>query len=252
MTALDPQSPIPLYHQLADLLMDRIRTGAYPLGSRIPSEPELAQTFGIGRPTVRQATDQLVQRRCLERRRGSGTFVMKPPERVDLFALAGTMASFEKGGIEADTRLLTRARRIQVAEDAENPFAQNEAYFISRLSSVRNVPVLLEEMYLDPQVFRGLGRISLAGRSLAALADTHYNRRPISADQNFRTCRPGAERAAQLGLSPRQDVLLVKRTLHFEGAPNAIFAELYCRTDQLVFSQTLSPQTDTLEGDHDG
>ncbi|MFT5696570.1 MAG: GntR family transcriptional regulator [Myxococcota bacterium] len=244
MTALNPQSPIPLYHQLADLLLGRIRAGEYPLGSRIPSEPELARTFGIGRPTVRQATDRLIRKRCLERRRGSGTFVTEPPEQVDLFTLAGTMASFQRVGIDVKTTLVRRATRIEVEADSENPFTEREAYFLSRLSKVRDAPVLLEEIYLDPEHFPGLGRLPLAGRSLAELADEHFHMRPTSADQNFRVCRPGAERAELLGLSSRDDVLLVKRTLHFAHARSAIFAELYCRTDQLVFSQTLGGNPD--------
>ena len=58
---LNADSPVPLYHQLADLLQERIRAGEYPAGSKIPSEPELARTFGIGRPTVRQATELLTR-----------------------------------------------------------------------------------------------------------------------------------------------------------------------------------------------
>ena len=80
--------------------MGRIRAGEYTLGSRIPSEPELARTFGIGRPTVRQATDQLIQKRRLERRRGSGTFVTEPPAEVDLF---------QRGSIPRSVLLGTRS-----------------------------------------------------------------------------------------------------------------------------------------------
>jgi GntR family transcriptional regulator len=73
---LNHQSPIPLYHQLAQLLIDKIRSGEYPVGSRIPSEHKLAAAFGIGRPTARQATDVLVRKRILVRKRGAGTFVL--------------------------------------------------------------------------------------------------------------------------------------------------------------------------------
>lgn len=249
MTALDPRSPIPLYHQLAEVLSARIDSGEYRLGARIPSEPELARTFGIGRPTVRQATDQLVKGRRLERRRGSGTFVTEPPERVDLFTLAGTMASFQQRGIQVKTTLVQRIRRIVVPEDAENPFAAREAYHLVRLSRVRSAPVLLEEIYLDPDRFPGLGRVSLAGRSLSEFVDEHYRMRPTSADQNFRVCRPDAERASLLESAPREPLLLVKRTLHFAASRDAIHAELYCRTDQLVFSQTLTePAIETAPG----
>ena len=49
---LNPNAPIPLYRQLADLLAAQIRTGDPAPGRRIPSEHQLAATHGIGRPTV--------------------------------------------------------------------------------------------------------------------------------------------------------------------------------------------------------
>lgn len=237
--ALNPASPLPLYHQLADLLLEGIRTGAYRAGGRIPSETALARRFGIGRPTVRQATDLLVRRRCLERRRGSGTYVVEPPERVDLFSLAGTLASFERGGVPVRSSLVQRTCRIHVEPDAENPFSGREAWFLARLSRTEGDPVLLEDLWLDVDRFPGLDRHSLAGRSLSRLVDEQYHLLPESADQNFRVARAGTRRGELLGCSRQAPILLVKRTLHFPGARAALFAELACRTDRLVFSQTL-------------
>ncbi|NRA06938.1 MAG: GntR family transcriptional regulator [Myxococcales bacterium] len=239
MEGLNPDSPLPLYHQLAERLLGRIRSGAYPSGSRIPSEPELARTFGIGRPTVRQATDLLVRRRVVERKRGSGTFVREASERVDLLSLAGTMASFEKGGLAVRTTLVERPHRVAVVDDPENPFSDRDAIRLARISRLKEVPVLLEEIYIDPDCFPGIEQISLAGRSLSQWVESHYHMRPQSADQTFRVAQAGSKRAALLGLSQRQPILEVKRTLHFKNARSAIYAELYCRTDQLVFSQTL-------------
>ena len=59
MSALNPESPIPLYNQLSELLARRISAGIYAEGGRIPSEHQLAAAFSIGRPTVRQATEAL-------------------------------------------------------------------------------------------------------------------------------------------------------------------------------------------------
>jgi DNA-binding transcriptional regulator YhcF (GntR family) len=70
---LDATSPLPLYHQLAEQLFSDIRAGLYAPGTKIPSEHQLAEAFKLGRPTVRQATDSLIQRGILTRRRGSGT-----------------------------------------------------------------------------------------------------------------------------------------------------------------------------------
>ena len=240
---LNPESPLPLYHQLADLLLQRIRSGLYPPGSRIPSEPELVRSFRIGRPTVRQATDLLVRRHCLERRRGSGTFVVEPPGQVDLFSLAGTLASFERGGVAARTALVQRTRRVHVEPGPENPFSGRDAWFLSRLSRVRGEPVLFEELTLDLEVFPGLDRHSLVGRSLSQLIDEAYHLSPEAAEQDFRVQRVDARRARLLACSEQEPVLLVRRRLHFPDARDAIFAELWCRTDQLVFSQTLSSRS---------
>ncbi len=237
--SLDAASRIPLYHQLADLLLARIRAGEYPSGGRIPSEPQLAKTFGIGRPTVRQATELLIRRRRLERRRGSGTYVIEPPEQVDLLSLAGTIASFEKTGLAVRTTLVQRVKRVEVPADPENPFAGGPAWFLSRLSRVDDAPVLLESLWLDLERFPALDRISLAGRSLSQLADEHYHLHAESADQNFRVSLPPRADAAQLGLKRGAPALLVKRRIHFPNARDAVFSELLCRTDRLVFSQTL-------------
>jgi GntR family transcriptional regulator len=242
--SLNAESPIPLYRQLADVLLGRIRAGEYPSGSKIPSEPELSRAFGIGRPTVRQATDLLIRRRRLERRRGSGTFVVDPPEQVDLLSLAGTLASFEKTGLDVRTTLLQRPRRSQVEGDPENPFEGRSAWFVSRLTRVDRQPVLLERLWLDVDRFPGLGRISLAGRSLSQLAEDHFHLRPESAEQNFRVAALASTDAEHLDLPTGTPVLLVKRHIHFPNARSAVFAELTCRTDRLVFSQTLGGLSD--------
>ncbi|MCP3982993.1 MAG: GntR family transcriptional regulator [bacterium] len=245
MSSLNTASPLPLYHQLAELLHGRIQAGEYPPGARIPSEPELARTFGIGRPTVRQATDVLIRRHCLERRRGSGTFVVVPPKQVDLLSLAGTMASFEKTGLDARTTIVQRARRVQVPEDPENPFAGRNAWSLVRLSRIAGTPVLLESLWLDPEHFPGLHKISLAGRSLSQLARDHFHLIAETADQNFRVALPDEAQRALLEVPPSAGLLLVKRRIHFPHARDAVFAELHCRTDQLVFSQTLGgPRND--------
>ena len=236
---LNPASPLPLYHQLAELLSGRISSGELSAGARLPSEPELSREHGIGRPTVRQATELLVQRGLIERRRGSGTYVRKTEQRVDLFSLAGTLSSFQKGGVELESKLVRRVSKRSVPHDAENPFSEREAYHFSRMSSVKGRPVLCEELFLDPTVFPDLPRIPLAGVSLAQVVQDRYYLKPSHAEQTFRVARAPEAVRKLLALTLGEAVLLVKRTLFFPRAPRAIFSEIYCRTDELLFSQTL-------------
>ena len=67
----------PKHEALSDWIRDRILAGTFPIGSRLPSEHELAQRFRLSRQTVRQALSTLVAENLLERRQGSGTYVSR-------------------------------------------------------------------------------------------------------------------------------------------------------------------------------
>lgn len=234
---LNTASPIPLYHQLAERLFAEIRNGRYAPGSKLPSEHELAETFGLGRPTVRQATAALIQRGLLERRRGSGTYVRSVPAQVDLFSLAGTLVSFEARGITLASEL--DRPRTEFIDEADHPLQGRDAVRLTRVSRVDGEAVLLEEIDFDAERFPGLARLVRKDRSLSDIVEQHYRMRPESADQSFRVVTLLRPLAKQMGLPGGSAILRVDRTLHFALAPSAAFARMYCRTDRFAFSQRI-------------
>ncbi len=235
---LNPHSPLPLYQQLADELRGRIETGEFPPGTRIPSEHALAERYCLGRPTVRQATEVLVRRRVLERRRGAGTFVREKPLQVDMFSLGGTLASFKAVGVALRTRVTKKLRLRRVPNAADNPFAGGEAFSIDRLGSVNRRPVLLERMFFSSRAFPGLDGHPLGGGSLSRMIAERYALTPEGGRQTFVVQRAG-EVAGLFGIPEDESLLLVRRTLDFPGAPAAFFAELHCLTGEFMFAQTL-------------
>lgn len=64
-----------LVPQIEDQLMIYIRQEELAAGSRLPSEHQLAELFGVGRSTIREAVKSLVSKGILEVRRGAGSFV---------------------------------------------------------------------------------------------------------------------------------------------------------------------------------
>lgn len=67
--------PRRLYEQIAKKLATDIADGKYEVGQRLPSERELAQTFDVSRPTVREAIIALELDELVEVRLGSGVYV---------------------------------------------------------------------------------------------------------------------------------------------------------------------------------
>ncbi len=67
-----------LYRQVADQLRALIDSGEYPVGSRLPTERELAQHLKVSRPTVREALIALEVEGRVRIRVGSGIYVIEP------------------------------------------------------------------------------------------------------------------------------------------------------------------------------
>ncbi len=66
----------PRYQQIYAMLRERIRSGAYPIGSNLPTEVEFCDEFGVSRYTVREALRRLVDQGMLARRQGSGSEII--------------------------------------------------------------------------------------------------------------------------------------------------------------------------------
>jgi GntR family transcriptional regulator, hexuronate regulon transcriptional repressor len=97
-----------LYQQIADTVFARITDGFYAPGQRLPSERELADEFGVSRPTIREAMIALEVVGTVQSRHGSGIFVS---QSVPSEATATT--ELDIGPFE-----LTEARRLFEGEAA--------------------------------------------------------------------------------------------------------------------------------------
>lgn len=80
--------------RVADAILERIVTGTYPSGLRLPSETDLAAEFACGRSTVREALRHLTGIGVIRSRRGSGAMVLDfrregTPALLPSYVLAG-------------------------------------------------------------------------------------------------------------------------------------------------------------------
>ena len=78
MDKLESNKKAPLYQQLYDAILNKVRSGEYQVGEKIPSEEQLMTIYGVSRVTVRNAIKQLVDENILIKRHGKGTFVSMP------------------------------------------------------------------------------------------------------------------------------------------------------------------------------
>jgi DNA-binding FadR family transcriptional regulator len=112
-------APRRLYRQIADQLRQLIDEGEYPVGTRLPTERELAEKLGVSRPTVREALIALEVEGRLRIKVGSGIHVIGQP-RSTLVPVPDPIAGpFEVLGARAliESAVAEQAARVAEAED---------------------------------------------------------------------------------------------------------------------------------------
>lgn len=78
--AFNQVEKVVLYEQVAKQMKAAILGGSYQPGDRLPTERELSLTFGVGRPTVREALKALGVRGLIELNREHRCYVVKSPD----------------------------------------------------------------------------------------------------------------------------------------------------------------------------
>ena len=149
------RSPVSRYIQLATLFRNRIASGEWPVGSRIPNVDELAAAFAVARGTMREALGLLEQEGLLERLRAKGTFVRKSPIEAVPHRIAldwkSLIAAHEGATIEVlEQRVLKALPDFDTSKGKAGP-----SYRMMRRLHVREGrPYLVSRVYVDDVVFR--------------------------------------------------------------------------------------------------
>lgn len=96
-------------HAVRDIIIDRLASGAHPIGSKLPTSRELAAEVGAHRNTVAKAYQELANLGLVSVRQGRGTYVVAQPENGHERPVALQLHS-------ALAELIQKARRIGIPE----------------------------------------------------------------------------------------------------------------------------------------
>jgi GntR family transcriptional regulator len=219
----------PLYRQVERRIEDLLLHGRYKAGDRIPPEAELVGSLGVSRVTVRAGLARLVDRGVLERRRGSGTFLVRPPEgarlqsgleRLETYTVHAGRLGLKLGSsgveIEAAGAAADEAAALEIAEGA--PLVR-----VSRVLLIEDEPAawMVDAV---PEIVVGAGEISERFRPDAMVLDllvsegvpVGYSQMSIAAV----TIGPGDEIGDRLGLASPSAALSLVQTMYLtNGRP---------------------------------
>ncbi len=221
---------VPLHRQIHDLVRQEIVDRRLAAGTRLPSEAELAEGWGVSLAPVRQALVDLAAEGYLDRGRGRGTFVRQPKFEEKLSILSSFSESHAEQGDRPELVVLCSGRvPAPPGVAAALGLRSRKLALIQRLAYLEASPVALLSAYLDPARFPGIEKRELDGGSLYRTLDAAYGVELVRAKSVIEAVHAADDEAAPLGVGTGAMVLRVDSvTYDREGAAVEFSRALYC------------------------
>ncbi len=216
-------------------VLEDINSGTLPPGSRLGSERELSEHYGVARGTLRVVLASLAEAGLIHRVRGrnGGTFINHAKVERDLDRVVGVPAFLARQGYTSGSQIL--ATRITAADAPTSRALELHAdaliIEVRRLRLADGIPISLDLARFPAERFPGLLELPLGG-SLYDLLKTHYTTTPTDADEIVEVVRATDEEAALLSVDEGEPLLSITRTTYDDAGTPIEFSNDLFRADR--------------------
>jgi GntR family transcriptional regulator len=224
----------PLYTRLRQALRDRVASGEWRPGDRLPTIRQLCELYGVSRITVVQALDTLAREGLLQRWQGKGVFVSQPtPGQPRLLLLSFSEEAAGRGQAPA-------SRVLRLAREPATPGltarlglrADEGVVFLERLRLVDGQPHALQQAYLPEHLVPGLLERSEPIDSLYKVLSDAYGLLPTSAIESYVPIHLGLDQARLLEADPGTPAFQIERTTSDQHGRTIEFVNSVFRADR--------------------
>ncbi|MGT2925569.1 GntR family transcriptional regulator [Streptococcus cuniculipharyngis] len=167
---------LPAYIQIRDKIKGDIDQGIWKIGSRLPSERDLAEQFSVSRMTLRQAITILVEEGIVERRVGSGTYVASQRVQERMRGTTSFTEIIKSQGKTPSTRLISYERILPNEQEVKHLNIPPNSYII-RMERVRyadDLPVVYEVASIPEKIAKQLDRQAVSEHFFQSLIDAGF------------------------------------------------------------------------------
>jgi GntR family histidine utilization transcriptional repressor len=151
---IDKSAPEPLYQQIKNTIKQKIRSGAWKAGQKLPSENNLVEVLAVSRMTIHRALRELTQEGLINRVHGLGSFVAEVPRHASLIELKDIAIEIEQSGRQHRSQLLALVSEEASPEVAEQMqlLAAAPVYYYEAIHFQDDIPIQLESRYVSPDL----------------------------------------------------------------------------------------------------
>jgi DNA-binding GntR family transcriptional regulator len=168
---LDRSSPVPLYYQVSRQIEEAIERGDLEPGMRLENETGIAKRWGLSRPTVRRAMQELVDKGLVVRKRGIGTQVVGSHAVKRQVQLTSLYDDLLEAGQEPRTDVLVHsfAEADEAVAETLGLSEGDNVLYLERLRYADGEPLALMRNWLPAEVAATFTRVQLETGGLYAL-----------------------------------------------------------------------------------
>lgn len=229
-----PEKSLPQHQRLYELLRKHIRDGIYHEGDLLPSENELCSTYGLTRPTVRQALTALVHDGYIRKQQGKGSIVNKMPQGIGILSVTGTTTALKNQNLK--TVVIEKPRIIHWPEEFMFTLSSLEhesgCIYMTRLRLLDNVPVFYDISYIPAINLSRFASRNFENRSLFEVLRRHYQVEIRSGEQKIRAIQPDQTVCKFLKVCDGHPVLHMERKMHTSRPELNIYSSIFCNTEE--------------------
>ncbi|MGV8146734.1 MAG: GntR family transcriptional regulator [Alkaliphilus sp.] len=215
---LDKNSHIPLYAQLKDIIIKKIKSDLFKVKSQIPTEKELMEEYRVGRATVRKAISMLENEGYIYKKRGIGTFVARKQPVVGFGPIISLTASLEARGIETENEIVSQGVILPDEKlRAIMKWGKNKnCYQLKRLRKIDEKPLAIEKSYFCETFVEVEGKYDLT-RSIAKILLEDLRLTIKKVEQIIVTRMPTVKEQNDLNICSETLLLEIERWIYIEG-----------------------------------
>lgn len=238
LSPVDSLSSVPLYLQIYTDLHNIIRSGRFNPGDMLPPEIDLAQAYGVGRQTIREAIARLVDENLLERFAGRGTFIKAQADRTKFYLDRSFTQQITEMGMAPGSEVLNIYTGIV---DENSPKALLAKYgspclHLTRLRLADGEPIGVQYTVILTDLCPGLGEHDFNTSSLYHILSTEYRLQMIEISHIVTAVSASDLFVGLLRTAIGAPLLLVKTVAYLEGGDPIEATTSYYRADRYEFS----------------
>ncbi|RHW49301.1 MULTISPECIES: GntR family transcriptional regulator [Lactobacillus] len=166
----------PMYIKIHNQIKREIESHIYKVGSRIPSERQLALKFGVSRMTLRQAIKTLEDEGILEQRLGSGTYVANQKVQEKMSGIMSfTDITHANGQIPSSKLISYRVGKPSLSEMERLHLAKDQTILrMERIRYADNVPICYEVVTIPHKLILGMSKENISTHLYRTLEQNGY------------------------------------------------------------------------------